>query len=640
LQRWEAFWEGRRDSVLANLNVEALKAGFRENAFSGFEEMLRRKWEVAELSHFENIKTSLAKNYLIEATDKPMVVNIFYVKPEEAEAVEAVLNSGDCFVPRNDGAEADSSLNTQHSSLSFAFDAGSLTRRMVASLQDSFNYVLWISGFIVFAFLLFSMGRIELTLISFAPLAVSWLWILGIMSLCDIRFNIVNIILATFIFGQGDDYTIFMTEGLMYEYASSRRMLASYRKSIAMSAALMFVGMGMLIFAKHPALRSLGEVTVIGMATVALMAFTLPPLLFRFLTMKKRRKRPYPLTLTNMAIMLYSFTIFLIMSLLITAAGFLMFSFGKGKPSEKKKLRFHTILQRCIKFLIHRIPLVKTTLTNRFGETFDKPAVIISNHQSHLDLACIMLLNPKILILTNDWVWNSPFYGRLIKYADYYPVSNGMESALENLRGAVERGYSVMVFPEGTRSADCTIGRFHRGAFWLAQQLGIDLLPVLLHGPGHVLPKTDFLLRKGQIHINILPRITPHDSRFGTDYSHRSREVRHYFQSEYAKLCSEYETPEYYADMVIHQYIYKGPSVERAVRRNLRRTRNYAAEIAAMPDEGNVEIQDAGYGEYPLLLALVKKRLQIKATDADADKLAIAANCAIIPENLKYIENE
>ena len=87
-----------------------------------------------------------------------------------------------------------------------------ITSAIVSSLTDNFNYIGWACGAIVFFFLWFSMGSIELALISFLPMAVSWVWILGIMALLGIQFNVVNIILATFIFGQGDDYTIFMTE--------------------------------------------------------------------------------------------------------------------------------------------------------------------------------------------------------------------------------------------------------------------------------------------------------------------------------------------------------------------------------------------------------------------------------------------
>ena len=132
-------------------------------------------------------------------------------------------------------------------------------------------------------------------------MAVSWIWILGIMGIFDIHFNIVNIILATFIFGQGDDYTIFITEGCCYEYAYRKKLLASYKSSIILSALIMFIGIGTLIFAKHPALHSLAEVTIIGMFSVVLMAFALPPIVFNWMVRQKGTYRRRPLTLSALA---------------------------------------------------------------------------------------------------------------------------------------------------------------------------------------------------------------------------------------------------------------------------------------------------------------------------------------------------
>ena len=88
-------------------------------------------------------------------------------------------------------------------------------------------------------------------------------------------------ILATFIFGQGDDYTIFMTEGAVSEYRYHRPMLASYKHSIILSALIMFIGIGSLILARHPALHSLAEVTIVGMFSVVLMAFIFPPFVLK-----------------------------------------------------------------------------------------------------------------------------------------------------------------------------------------------------------------------------------------------------------------------------------------------------------------------------------------------------------------------
>ena len=180
-----------------------------------------------------------------------------------------------------------------------ADEGASLTATIISHLSDNFNYIGWACGFIVFFFLWFSLGSIELALLSFLPMAVSWVWILGIMSLLGIQFNVVNIILATFIFGQGDDYTIFMTEGCQYEYAYRRKMLSSYKHSIIISALIMFIGIGALIIARHPALFALAEVTIIGMYSVVLMAYLFPPLIFRWLVYAKGKERLRPLTLKN-----------------------------------------------------------------------------------------------------------------------------------------------------------------------------------------------------------------------------------------------------------------------------------------------------------------------------------------------------
>ena len=74
-----------------------------------------------------------------------------------------------------------------------------------------------------------------------------------------------------------------MTEGCISEYIHEKPILAPYKRSIILSALIMFIGIGTLIFAKHPALHSLAEVTIIGMFSVVLMAYLIPPLLFRWM---------------------------------------------------------------------------------------------------------------------------------------------------------------------------------------------------------------------------------------------------------------------------------------------------------------------------------------------------------------------
>ena len=154
----------------------------------------------------------------------------------------------------------------------------------ISSLAATFNYLGLVCSCIVFVFLVFSFRSLRLAVIAFLPMAVAWVWILGIMQLTGIQFNIVNIILATFIFGQGDDYTIFVLEGALYEKKTGQPMLPQYRQSILLSALIMLISLGVLLVARHPAMHSLGTVTLIGMTCVVLMAWVIPPVLIKHFT--------------------------------------------------------------------------------------------------------------------------------------------------------------------------------------------------------------------------------------------------------------------------------------------------------------------------------------------------------------------
>ena len=250
LRLWDDFTTRHGQTLEDGIRRAATAEGFADGTFDDFLLLLHRRYEPRPLEHFA-----------------PLLSTVFAQD-------QIVIADGEVV------------------------DVRAINSMIVTRLSDDFNYIGWACGLIVFLFLWFSLGSLELAVLSFLPMAVSWVWILGLMSLFDIHFNLVNIILATFIFGQGDDYTIFMTEGCQYEYAYRRPMLASYKQSIVLSALIMFVGIGALIFAQHPALRSLAQVTIVGMFSVVLMAWLLPPLLFRWLVTDGRGYRRRPLSLS------------------------------------------------------------------------------------------------------------------------------------------------------------------------------------------------------------------------------------------------------------------------------------------------------------------------------------------------------
>ncbi len=239
----------------------------------------------------------------------------------------------------------------------------------------------------------------------------------------------------------------------------------------------------------------------------------------------------------------YSLIFFLFFSVLvITPLTYLYLRIGK--MTEKKKDNLHKILQFACRFILvkHGIPGVKYQEENPQHEDFVKPSVITCNHQSHLDLLSLLMQSPKIVVMTNDWAWHNAFYGYIIRNAEFLPASRGIDALMPQLQSLVERGYSIMVYPEGTRSKDCSIGRFHQGAYHIATTLGLDVLPLILYGTGKVLPKRGRHLNKGTICMAIDERISPESlSAMGENSMEQASAMRTYYKKRYSELCNKIE---------------------------------------------------------------------------------------------------
>ena len=616
IEKWNNFWKDRRNVFIKNFKTISKQLNFNNNAFNKFYSILEHNYESKSLEEFVPILENFGENYISVKNNKTTILTLLTINKNDTEYIENQIKN----------------INNKNI---FTFANDSFYKQIVNSLQKDFNYILFVCGFVVFIFLLISFGRIELCIIAFIPLTVAWIWILGIMNIFDIRFNIINIILATFIFGQGDDYTIFVTEGLVYEYSYGKKFLASFKNSILLSSIIMLVAIGMLIFAKHPALKSLAEVTIVGMSAVLVMAYIFPPLIFRFITQKKGKQRLMPITLWNLVKTVICSLGFLIGIIYMTIVGFFLLVIGK--KSKKHKEKYHIIMCNFFQFLAKILIQVKITKRNTHNENFDKPSIIISNHQSHLDLLFTLFLSPKIIALTNNWVWNNPIYGLIIRWADFISINENIEENMEKIKTKISEGYSILIFPEGTRSEDCSILRFHKGAFEIAEQLRLDIIPVVIHGVGHIFPKTEFIIRKGSVMVNILERITPENQmRQGKTTLDITKNFRNFYKTEYKKLQKELETIDYYKDLVYKNYIYKGIEIQQQAKKILKNN-NLLKQISTLPDEGKLIVTNAGIGVFALLVALVKKDLEVFVVEENEDKLAIAKNCISVYENMHFV---
>ncbi|MBO7562221.1 MAG: MMPL family transporter [Bacteroidales bacterium] len=551
LELWDSFVARHGETIVKALDVYGAKAGFSPDAFDWFKQNMEAELVPVPAICFDDVYSMLSP-YILKDSSQTIVMNILYAPEDKAEELYAEY---DAFKGKADG--------------SFLFDSFSMTDKMIDILQNDFNKVLAICSVLVFVFLWIAFRRLELALAAFLPMVVSWIWITGIMGIFGVSFNIVNIILATFIFGLGDDYTIFMVEGLQYEHTFKKPLLSSYKTGVTLSALTMFVGVGAMVFAKHPALHSLGAVAVIGMLCVVALAFVLPPILFRFLVCKSlkknREERIFPIRIKDIIVTVYCSIVF--------AAALLWMKLKVALSPKMSSEKLRQKLSSKMRFFALGMPRVPFSLTvngveysgkeafkeaDRLFET-SEPGIVISNHQSHLDLLYLLALSPKITVMTNRWVYKSPVYGALVRRAGFVCTENGIEENMKLFARLKEEGCSVLVFPEGTRSQDCSILKFKSGAFSLAADLGMDILPIVLFGPGEVLPKGEHVLRRGKVMVEVKDRVplSGLDS-YGPRPLKQAQAFRRYYESQYNSLKDKaYSDPSFKAARDKDNNLYK-----------------------------------------------------------------------------------
>ena len=601
LNRWNAFWtDQRKKDCIERVNAAGMANHFKPGAFE-----------------LENLIT---KEYtFLDETDQDFLVKIFFnslVKEKDGKVY--LLNT--LRVDQKDKELLYSSFPTDTDAV--LWDKQKFSVQLFNTLKDDFNRLVWVSLAAVFLIVLLFYGRFELTIIAILPLVVSWYWTLGVMGLFGIEFNIFSIIISTFMFGLGDDYAEFMLNAQIQNRKNGTNSLVSAKLSILLSALTTFVGFGVLIFAKHPALRSIAALSIIGIASVLILSYILIPWCYRFLYLNEGKERTAPVTISNLFTSLFAFTQFLTGCATLTAI--IPVLLVLPIRMKTKKLIFHRLVQWCHKFIVFSIFGIKKKFIDREKFDLSSPKIIVSNHQSHLDLSLLMMLHPKIVVLTNNWVWNNPFYGFIVKFLDFYPVSNGMEESVEPLKKLVADGYSILIFPEGRRTRDGEIARFHNGAIFLSEKLGIDILPVLIHGANHCMDRHEFFIRNGQITLKFFDPIKQHSFSDSSTYILRSKELLKFFRTEFNKLNLELQTPDYYSNRLIQSYIYKGPVLEWYLRVKIRLEGNYNFFNNVIPRKGVICDIGCGYGFLAAMLKLVSPGREVLALDYDEEKISLA----------------
>jgi 1-acyl-sn-glycerol-3-phosphate acyltransferase len=174
-------------------------------------------------------------------------------------------------------------------------------------------------------------------------------------------------------------------------------------------------------------------------------------------------------------------------------------------------------------YLFHRIAVVATRLNPfwDFGVVDDvhpdprRPYVFVANHQSNADPFLVAMVPWEMKWLSKKSIFDIPLLGWMMRVAGDVEVDRGNKEsarrAMAEMRERLDRNLSVLIFPQGTGSPHGTVGAFRDGAFRLAIEAGVDVVPLAVSGTAESLPKGSIAFKKTSATVTVLPPVSTND---------------------------------------------------------------------------------------------------------------------------------
>lgn len=276
IEAWKRYWTPAKISqAMAAVKGAAVRNELSPDIFVPFQAMVEADYEPGDLYTAEVIPDGLLCNFIEENGGNFLIFNTTQLTKEKMWPV------GDRVAAMKDAVVVDP----------FYYTAD-----MLDMLHTDYNTTLLISAIFVFIVLLLSFRNIVVSIIAFLPMFLSWYMVQGWMAIFGLPFNMVNIVVSTFIFGIGVDYSIFVMQGLIAaQRGEGSRLLEYHKVAVFFSAFVLIVVMVSMLCATHPTITSIGNSTIIGMLSTIMITYTLQPLLFRWAMkwpyMRKRVER-------------------------------------------------------------------------------------------------------------------------------------------------------------------------------------------------------------------------------------------------------------------------------------------------------------------------------------------------------------
>jgi 1-acyl-sn-glycerol-3-phosphate acyltransferase len=206
-------------------------------------------------------------------------------------------------------------------------------------------------------------------------------------------------------------------------------------------------------------------------------------------------------------------------------------------PFDKKLIILHQFSSFWGHSYIWLNPLWLFKMTGRKNIKRGKTYVIISNHQSMLDIVVLYGLFRHYKWVSKKENFSIPIIGWLMRLNRYIEINRGSTgsyvSMMKKINSTLKSGSSILMFPEGTRQPGGGIGPFRDGAFRMALENQVGLIPVIIEGTASAIPKGKIILPgRRKITAKILNEI-PYENFKGKTPGELSNEVRDMMQKEY-----------------------------------------------------------------------------------------------------------
>jgi 1-acyl-sn-glycerol-3-phosphate acyltransferase len=196
-------------------------------------------------------------------------------------------------------------------------------------------------------------------------------------------------------------------------------------------------------------------------------------------------------TLVNFLITIWIWIVVVVATLLVTPPiAFASVVLGPFDP-QRRWAHYFCILWGEMIFKAN--PGWKITINGTHHIRPRQPYVIVSNHSSVADIISLYLLRIQFKWLAKRSLFRIPFFGWNMSLLHYIPLERGAHGSIrdsfEKAKEWLKKGMSVLIFPEGTRSRDGSLGAFKNGAFKLAIEMRVPVLPVVIAGTGSAATK-------------------------------------------------------------------------------------------------------------------------------------------------------